>query len=279
MSCTSDRSTENPERNALNPVRVSVNSALISSIPNRHHVRLDKEKSVMRLRTLLAFLILTAFACGGSNDEAEEATPEATETAGESIETSDDASPQFDMTKPPVVTSTAIVPLESEIKNEGEVLIDVRTVDTVVDTAWVTESSGFPEVDEFALNHVLTNNMTMRMGWGDPPIQMKVSVRVPIYSDGQAGLLAKLDAEEVKPTPVPVTIPSGSSVENEGDVLVEVQLVEEMIDTAWVAGTSGYSDVDEIALDHVMKMKQYPTVFRGLESDSLYLRLLVRHQP
>ena len=216
-----------------------------------------------RAATVLVFLVLTAFACGGTDNATERETPQTTETAGISNGTADENAAPIDMSKPPEVRLPLMAPQDSEVKNEGEVLIDVRTVDTIVDTAWVTESSGFPDVDEFALNHVLTNNMTMRMGWGDPPFQMKVSVRVPIVSDRQSGLFTELDAEETDPTPVPVTIPPGSDVEIEGDVLVKVQLVEEMIDTAWVAGSSGYPKVDQIALDHVIKMKQTPTIFRG----------------
>lgn len=234
---------------------------------------------MIRATTVLAFLALTVIACGGTDNTTEVATPEAAETAGEPDEASEDTLPRFDVSQPPVIRSTAVVPSESEIENEGDVLIDVRTVDTVVDTAWVTESSGFPEVDEFALNHVLTNNKTLKMGWGDPPLQMKVAVIVPIDSDRQAGLLADLKAAEVNPIPVPVTIPSARDIENEGDVLVELQLVEDMIDTAWVAGTSGHPDVDEIAMEHVTMLKQMPAVFRGLESDSVYMRIFVRHQP
>jgi len=234
----------------------------------------------MRIPTLLAIFVLTAFACGGTDNTAEEkVVPEAPAPPGESNDASDVSSAQFDMSKPPVISSPAIVPPESELENEGDVLINVRTVDAVVDTAWVTESSGLPEVDEFALNHVLTNNRTMKIGWGDPPFQMKVSVIVPIDSDSQEELLAELDAADVDPTPVLVTIPPGSDVENEGDVLVEVQLVEERIDTAWVAGSSGYPEVDEIAMEHVMMLKQAQAVFRGLETDSFYMRLFVRHSP
>ncbi len=144
----------------------------------------------MRLGTLLAYLSLTVFACGGTDNMPDEGTPEATETeatesVGRSNDTSDDASALFDMSKPPVLMTTVIAPPESKIENEGEVLVDVRTVNSAVDTAWVAESSGFPQVDEFALNHILTNNMNIKVGWGDPPFQIKVFVRQQSSGDSK----------------------------------------------------------------------------------------------
>lgn len=234
----------------------------------------------MRATTVLAFLALTAFACGGTERAPKEATLEATESAGGSNAPPAERSVMFDMSKEPIVGSSTIVPPESEIENEGVVWLEVRTVNTVIDTAWVIVSSGFAEVDEFALFHVMTNIPTMRVGWGDPPFKMKVSVRIPDDINGQEGLATELDTVEVGALPVLAEIPPGSDLKHEGDVLVVLSLVEDLIDTAWVVESSGNSEVDGFALNHVMTMNQTRSpFFRDMDNDSLNARIFVRHQP
>ena len=236
----------------------------------------------MRATTVLAFFVLTAFACGETENEAEEAKPEATETAGGSIITPDNPL-GFDMTKEAIVGRSATVPPESEIENEGVVWLEVRTVNNLIDTAWVSVSSRFPEVDEFALNQVLTNNWPHKIGWGDPPVKVQFFVRVPTDSDGQEEPSTEFDTPEMGALPVLATIPVGSDVENEGHVLMVMHLVESMIDTVWVVESSGYPEVDEFALEHVMTLDQerkfWILLFSEVESDTLNLRVWVRHQP
>lgn len=236
---------------------------------------------MMRATTVLAFLFLTAFACGGSGDTPNEAIPEAAETAGRTINTPDNPLVLFDATKEAVVGMSAIVPPESEIENEGIVWLEVRTVNTVFDTAWVIVSSGFPEVDEFALNQVLTNNWPFKkIGWGDPPVKVQFVVRVPTDGDGQEEPSTELDTTEVGAFSVPVAIPPGSDLENEGDVLVALHVAEALIDTAWVVESSGYPEVDEFAMEHAMTMDQtHTSLFRNLENESIKARVFVRHQP
>ncbi len=238
----------------------------------------------MRTTSVLAFLALTAFACGGTDNAADDVTPGSTETAEGSNYTPDEPSVLFDMSKERIVGASTTVPPESEIENEGIVWLEVRTVNTVIDTAWVIVSSGFDEVDEFALHHVLTNIGKFKVGWGDPPFKMQVIVRVPTDGDGQEEPSTDFDTLEVGALPFLAAIPAGSDLEHEGDVLVGLHVVEGLIDTAWVVESSGYPEVDEFAMKDVMTLNQLRgkhrrPFFWDVENDSLTARMFVRHQP
>ena len=158
-------------------------------------------------------------------------------------------------------------------------MLEVRTVDGKIDTAWIAKSSGFPEVDEFALANTLSTGLVIQIGFGDPPFQMKVAVRVPADEVFQAVSSVESGSEENRTIPATVTIPPGSDVENEEDVLVEVQLVGEIIDTAWVTRSSGFPEVDEIAIGHVMTLKQSRAVFSGFGGNESFLMRVFVRQP
>ena len=235
---------------------------------------------MMRLGMLLALLALTALACGGTDYASEELAPETTETVDGPYNTPDDPLALFDMTKEAIVGMSATVPPESEIEHEGIVWLQVRTVDNVIDSAWVIVSSGWPEVDEFALNRVLTDNWMFKIGWGDPPVKVQFVVRVPPDSNGQEESFPELDTAEVGAFSVPATIPPGSGLQHEGDVLVLLHLVEGLIDTAWVVEPSGYPEVDEFAMNHVLTGSYFRhPMFMEMENDTLRSRIFVRHQP
>ena len=235
----------------------------------------------MRLCTLSAFLVLTAIACGGADNVPEDETPATTETAGGPYNTPDRPLVLFDMTKEAIVGASAIVPSESGIEHEGIVWLQARTVNNVVDSAWVIVSSGWPEVDEFALDHFLRNNRTtFKIGWGDPPFKIQFVVRVPTESEGQEESSTEFDTTEVGAFSVPAAIPPGSDLEHEGDVLVVLHLVEGLIDTAWVVESSGYPEVDEFAMKHVLTGSYFRHPgFMEMENDTLKSRIFVRHQP
>lgn len=112
----------------------------------------------MRATYLLAYIALTAFACGGNENTAVDIPSEAIKTTGVTGGTPDKPAALFDMTKEPIVGATTVVAPESGIENEGVVWLEVRTVEAEIDTAWVIVSSGFPEVDVFALKYVMTYN-------------------------------------------------------------------------------------------------------------------------
>ena len=133
-----------------------------------------------RTTSVLAFLAVTAFACSGTDNAAEDVTPGSTETEGDSNDTPDEPFVLFDMTKEPIVGASTTVPPESEIEHEEDVWLEVRTVNTVIDTAWVIVSSGFAEVDEFALNHVMTYNQLRKpffMGLDNESLNARIFVR------------------------------------------------------------------------------------------------------
>lgn len=235
----------------------------------------------MRLCTLLAFLASTAIACGGNDIAPEEVTPEAAETAGGPYNTPDDPLVLFDMTKEAIVGVSATVPPESGIEHEGIVWLQARTVDNVVDSAWVIVSSGRSEVDEFALDHFLRNSRTtFKIGWGDPPFKIQFVVRVPDEHDVQEESSTDFDTAEVGAFPFLAAILPGSDLQREGDVLVALHMVEGLVDTAWVVESSGFSEVDEFAMNHVLTGDDIRHPFyMDMENDSVKARIFVRHQP
>ena len=236
----------------------------------------------MRLGTPLAFLALTVFACGGDDRAQEDATPEAAETAGGPYLTHDEF---VNLLKEEVMSgrlgssgivgSSATVPPESGIENEGTVWLEVRTVNTLIDTAWVIVSSGFPEVDEFALNQVLKRTRPWKIGWGDPPLKMEFVVKVPGDNDGQEESPTEFDTTEVGAFSFLATIPPDGDLEHEGDVRAVFHVVETLTDTAWVVESSGYPEVDEFAIEYMMTI-HHP---KDMEDDSLNAMIFVRHQP
>lgn len=171
----------------------------------------------------------------------------------------------------PRVRSTVPVPPGLSIENEGEVLIDIRTVNSVVDTAWIVRSSGNLQVDDFALNYVREDYKPAKMGFGDPPLLMQLSVRIPYYSIENFIQSTNTDMEEV--INVPVTVPQDSDIENEGDVLFHAQIVDTLIDSFRIVRSSGYPEVDEIAEERVQSMTW--NKFRT-NSESLLIRIFVR---
>lgn len=243
----------------------------------------------MRLCTLLAFLSLTVYACGGTDHSPEEATSEATEMAGGPDITHDEfvnllkeevMSGRFEAGG--IVGSYATLPPESETKNEGTVWLEVRTVNTLIDTAWVIASSGWPEVDEFALNQVLKITRPVNKGWGDPPLKMHFTVKVPDDSEGPAASTTEFDTAETAPPLAELgtfsflaTIPPDSDLEHEGDVRAVFHVVEAMTDTAWVVESSGYPEVDEFAIEYMMTI-HHP---KHMEDELLNAMIFVRHQP
>ncbi|MXW04547.1 MAG: hypothetical protein F4Z81_05700 [Gemmatimonadetes bacterium] len=239
----------------------------------------------MRLCALLAFLGMTVFACGRTDNKIEEATPEATGPAGGPYNTTDDPIVLFDKTKEAIVGASAIVPPDSGIEHEGIVWLEVRTVNTVIDTAWVIVSSGFPEVDDFALNQVQKKTRPWKVGWGDPPFKLQFVVRVPEDSDGQEEPSTEFDTAEVGAFPFLAAVPPGSNLEHEGDVRAVLHVVDELIDTAWIVESSGYPEVDEFAIEHVMTVNlprsSFARAFRFkyMEDDTLNAVIFVRHQP
>lgn len=236
---------------------------------------------MIRATTVLAFLVLTAFACGGNNKATEVATPETTETAGGPYLTHDEfvnllkeeiMSGKF--RSDGIVGRSATVPPESGIEHEGTVWLEVRTVNAVIDTAWVIASSGFPEVDEFALNQVLKRPQTPKIGWGDPPLKMHFTVSVPEDSDGQEESSTEFDSAELGTFSFLVTIPPDRDLEHEGDVRAVLHVVEALTDTAWVVESSGHLKVDEFGIEFVMTI-QHP---EDMVDDSLNAMIFVRHQ-
>lgn len=171
----------------------------------------------------------------------------------------------------PQVTSTVPVPPGILIENEGDVLIDVRTVNTVVDTAWIVRSSGHPEVDDFALKFVHNDFKPARLGFGDPPLLMLVSVKIPFYTIDDIVQSTNPRRDEV--INISVMIPPGSEVKSEGDVLFQVHLDGTQIDSFQMARSSGYSEVDEIANERVQSMKR--NKFKTNLKD-LWFRVFVR---
>lgn len=237
----------------------------------------------MRATYLLAFIALTAFACGGNDNAAVDTPPEAIKTTGVTGGTFDEPAVLFVSTKEAIAATIAVVPPESGIEHEGVVWLEVRTVNTVIDTAWVIVTSGFAEVDAFALNHVLTKIGTRKVGWGDPPFKMQVFVRLPADVDEQEELTPKLDTAELGVMPAYAFIPPGSDIEHEGDVLVVFHVVEDLVDTVRVVESSGYPEVDEFAMKYLMTYNQYsPRMrrlsFEGLENDLMKARIFVRRQ-
>ena len=177
---------------------------------------------MMRSGTLLAFLALTAFACGGTDNATEEVTPEATVSAGGPYLTHDELVNLFKeeimsgkLASSGIVGRSATVPPESGIEHEGIVWLEVRTVNTVIDTAWVIASSGFPEVDEFALNQVLKSTRTWKIGWGDPPLKMHFTVSVPTDDEGQDDSFPELDTAELGTFSFLAAIPPDSDLMHE----------------------------------------------------------------
>lgn len=188
----------------------------------------------MRSCVILALFGLTV-ACGSNDDAGEGNGPSiAVETAVVNTVTATDTTTDSNMPEPPTFRTTVLVPTDSEIKNEGDVLLEVRTAEGERDPAWVAETSGYPEVDEFALDDFLTDGNVIKFGWGDPPYQMMVNVRIPI--DANEGVASSENETPEGSTPIllPVTIPPESEISNEGDVFFEVKLVEELIDSVWV---------------------------------------------
>ena len=233
----------------------------------------------MRAFTFLAFLIAVAVACGGTDNAADEDIgPTITvETAVVAADSATDSAAVAGMAEPPTFQTTAMVPSDSEINFEGDVLLEVRTVEGELDTVWIAESSGYPEVDEFALDHVLTSGVVIRFGWGDPPYRMMVYVRIPIDSGDEAGNPEDRASVGNTPMTIPVTIRPEIGINNEGDVVFEVRLVEELVDTAWVVQSSGYPEVDEFAMEHLMSLKESGHFFQlDSEEQSFQLRLVVR---
>ncbi|MCY3556986.1 MAG: hypothetical protein OXH56_16880 [Gemmatimonadetes bacterium] len=235
-----------------------------------------------RATTVLTFLALSAFACGGTDNAPEDAAPETTEMAGGPYLTHDEfvnllkeeiMSGKFDAGG--IVGRSATVPPESGIENEGTVWLEVRTVNAVIDTAWVIASSGFPEVDEFALNQVLKRPQTPKIGWGDPPLMMHFTVKVPDDSDGQKESSTEFDTAELGTFSFLVTIPPDCDLKHEGDVRAVFHVVESLTDTAWVVESSGYPEVDEFAIEYMMKIR-HP---KDMVDDLLNAMVFVRHQP
>ncbi len=110
----------------------------------------------MRSCIILALFGLT-IACGSSDDAGEVNGPSITvETAVVNAVTATDTTTDSNMPEPPTFRTTVLVPPDSEIKNEGDVLLEVRTAEGELDTAWVAETSGYPEVDEFAMEHLMS---------------------------------------------------------------------------------------------------------------------------
>ena len=236
----------------------------------------------MRLITLLAFLSLTVVACGGNDNVPEDETPDTTEMADGPYLTHDEfvtlliaevMSGKFSSSG--IVGRSATVSPESGIENEGTVWLEVRTVNALIDTAWVIASSGFPEVDEFALNQVLKRPQTLKIGWGDPPLKMEFNVRVPNDDDGQVESLPEFDTAELGPFSFLAAIPPDSDLKHEGDVRAKFHVVEALTDTAWVVESSGYPEVDEFAIEYIMPI-HHP---KDMEDDTLNAMIFVRHQP
>ena len=228
----------------------------------------------------LAFIALMAFACGGTDNVAEDMPPDAVKTTGVTGGTPDEPAVLFYKTKEPLAAVSTVVQPESGIENEGVVWLEVRTVNTIIDTAWVIVTSGYAEVDAFALNHVLTNIGKWKLGWGDPPFKMQVIVRLPDDVDELEELTPKPDTAELGVMPALALIPPGSDLEHEGEVLVVFHVVEDLIDTIRVVESSGYPEVDEFAMKHLMTYNHdRPPFFTGLKNESMNARIFVRHQP
>jgi len=174
-----------------------------------------------------------------------------------------------------IVGRSATVPPESGIEHDGIVWLEIRTVNAVIDTAWVIATSGFPEVDEFALNQVLKRPQTPKIGWGDPPLKMQFTVRVPYEHDEQEGTFTEFDTAELGTFHFLATIPPDGDLKHEGDVRAVFHVVEALTDTAWVVESSGYPKVDEFAIEYMMTI-HHP---EDMEDDSLNAMIFVRHQP
>lgn len=221
---------------------------------------------------LLLALICTSCSNGTTDD-----TSRSSSTTEPSVAVSVTAVSESPDTSLIQLKTTATVPPNSSIANEGDVLIDVRTTNAVVDTAWISRSSGYPEVDEFALSYFLQSFKNLQVGMGDPPFQMLVSVRVPSTTGDSTSLSITHEPEQIYE--YPVKIPSNSGIKNEGDVLFEVDLVDGFIDTARIIGSSGYPEVDEFASELLQSWKQARN--RSIKVDSAFkkvkVRLYVRH--
>ena len=254
----------------------------------------------MRLYGLLVLIVL-ASACGGSDAAGEDSSPSVnietvvvttdteTDAAGEdnspsvnietvvvTTDTETDAATGVVSMEPLMFQTTTLAPPSSELKNEGDVLLEVRTEEGELDTAWVAESSGFPEVDEFALDYVRTSKMVVKLGRGDPPYRMMVYVRVPIES-GDGISPSKYDAsEENEFILIPLSVPRESEIRNEGDMVVEARLAGGLIDTAWVAVSSGFPEVDEFAMDYLEKNPSSHSLQGYQEDQPIRLLVLVR---
>ena len=222
-------------------------------------------------------ILLLMMICTGCSNGTTDDTSQPSSTAEPSVvinATSVSESPDSTLFQ---LETTVAVPPNSGISNEGDVLIDVRTANAVVDTAWISRSSGYQEVDEYALNYFLQNFKNLQVGMGDPPFQMLVSVRVPSATGDNTSLSITHESEQIYE--YPVVIPSNSDIKNEGDVLFEVDLVDGFIDTARILESSGYPEVDEFASELMQSWKQARN--RTIEVDSAFnkvkVRLFVRH--
>ena len=232
----------------------------------------------MRVFTIMAFFAAVTVACGGTDNASVDNGPtDKVETAVVATDAEADTAADAGMEGPPTFQTTLMVPSDREINNEGDVLLEVRTVEGALDTVWIAESSGYSEVDDFALDQVLTSGLAIKFGWGDPPYRLMAFVRIP--KDPGGGARYSEDGTLVENTPMTllVTIPAESELNNEGDVVFEVRLVEKLVDTAWVVQTSGYPEVDEFAMKHLMSLKESGHFFSpDSDEQTFQLRLVVR---